>query len=88
LKKMLNLDWKKNPQAAFAATLIGRNCGDRARDIDEGLRNLITDKLKISKCPSPWLEMIEHYKELDEKEKNQFFGEALPPGLKLIHDDR
>jgi hypothetical protein len=29
--------------------------------------------------------MVEHYKELDEKEEQQVFGEALPPGLKLIN---
>lgn len=38
LKIILLQDWKKTPQAAFAATLIARNSGDRARDIDELLR--------------------------------------------------
>jgi molecular chaperone DnaK (HSP70) len=85
LVTLLTQDWKKIPQAAFAATLICRKSGDRARDIDERLRMQIMDKLKISKAPYPWLEMVEHYKELDEKETDQFFGEALPPGLKLIH---
>lgn len=85
LEKMLTLDWKKNAQAAFSATLISRKCGDRARDIDERSRKIIMDKLKTSKCPNPWISMVEQYIELDEKEENQFFGEALPPGLKLIH---
>ncbi len=85
LINVLKQDWKKNPHCAFAATLISRNSGDRTRDIDGTFRMLITDKLKISKTPYPWLEMVEHYKELDEKEENQFFGEDLPPGLKLIH---
>lgn len=82
---LLTEDWKKNPQAAFAATLISRKSGDRVRDINESLRMQIMDKLKISKTPYPWLEMVQHYKELDEKETDQFFGETLPPGLKLIH---
>ena len=82
---LLTEDWKKNPQTAFAATLISRKSGDRVRDIDESLRMQIMDKLKISKTPYPWLEMVGQYKELDEKEENQFFGESLPPGLKLIH---
>ena len=29
--------------------------------------------------------MVEQVRELDEKEEKQLFGEALPPGLKLIH---
>jgi hypothetical protein len=30
--------------------------------------------------------MVEQVKVLDEKEEKQIFGEALPPGLKLIDD--
>ncbi|WP_411725848.1 Hsp70 family protein [Methyloglobulus sp.] len=87
LATLLTQDWKKTPQAAFAATLICRKSGDRVRDIDGLLRMQIMDKLKSSKMPYPWLDMVEHHKELDEKETDQFFGEALPPGLKLIHTD-
>jgi hypothetical protein len=85
LGTLLLQDWKKISQAAFAATLIGRKSDDRVRDIDETLRIQIMDKLKANKSPQPWLDMVEHYKELDEKEENQFFGETLPPGLKLIN---
>ncbi|MGZ8165325.1 MAG: hypothetical protein ACXW04_07565, partial [Methylobacter sp.] len=67
-----------------AATLISRMSGDRARDIDEIMRRQIIEKLKLSKAPSSWIDMVEHIKELDEKEEKQIFGEALPPGLKLI----
>ena len=84
LQTMLDQDWKKNPQAAFAATLVSRNCGDRARDIDEPLRKAVVEKLKSSKNPQAWLAMVEHCIELAEKEESQFFGETLPPGLKLI----
>ena len=44
----------------------------------------IIEKLKQSKAPVSWIEMVEQYKELDEKAEKQMFGEALPPGLKLI----
>jgi molecular chaperone DnaK (HSP70) len=81
---LLAHDWKKNTTIAFAATLISRNSGDRARDIDEDVRLQIINKLKMSKMPYSWLDMVENYKELDEQETNQFFGEALPPGLKLL----
>lgn len=84
LRQILPEDWKKIPQAGFAATLISRMSGDRARDIDEKMRRQIIGKLKLSKAPSSWIEMVEHVKELDEKEEKQIFGEALPPGLKLI----
>ncbi|MDP1773994.1 MAG: Hsp70 family protein [Methylobacter sp.] len=86
LKQMLAVDWKKIPQAAFAATLIARMSGDRARDIDEAMRGQIIEKLKLSKAPASWIDMVEQLKELDEKEEKQIFGEALPPGLKLINE--
>jgi hypothetical protein len=86
LEQMLAVDWKKIPQAGFAATLIARMSGDRARDIDEAMRRHIIEKLKLSKAPASWIEMVEQQKELDEKEEKQIFGEALPPGLKLINE--
>lgn len=84
LQQILKVDWKKVPQAGFAATLIGRVSGDRARDLDEAVRMQIVEKLKVSKAPVSWIAMVEAYKELDETEEKQVFGEALPPGLKLI----
>lgn len=85
LQQMLAVDWKKIPQAGFAATLIARMSGDRARDIDDAMRLQVIEKLKLSKAPASWIDMVEQVKELDEKEEKQIFGEALPPGLKLIN---
>ena len=87
LTQMLTVDWQKTPQAGFAATLIARMSGDRARDIDETMRLQIIAKLKHSKAPSSWIDRVEQVKELDEKEEQQIFGEALPPGLKLINNE-
>ncbi|WP_349431539.1 Hsp70 family protein [Methylomarinum sp. Ch1-1] len=84
LEQVLTVDWKKVPQAGFAATMIARMSGDRARDIDDAMRQKVIDKLKASKAPSSWVGMVEEFKELDEQEEKQIFGEALPPGLKLV----
>lgn len=84
LQQILEADWKKTPQAGFAATLIARMSGDRARDIDTEVREQVIAKLKASKAPSSWVEMVEAVKELDAAEEKQIFGEALPPGLTLI----
>jgi molecular chaperone DnaK (HSP70) len=86
LQSVLAEDWKKSPHIGFAATLMARMSGDRARDIDDNLRLQIIEKLKLSKAPTSWLEVVEQVKELDEKEEKQLFGEALPPGLKLINE--
>jgi len=84
LKEIKQKDWKKSPQAGFAATLISRKSGDRARELDENVRAEVIAQLKLSKAPASWVSMVEEFKQLDEKEEKQIFGEALPPGLKLL----
>lgn len=84
LQQLLKADWKKLTQAGFAATLLARRCDDRARDIDDSLREQVIDKLKQAKSPVSWIDMVAEFKQLDEQQEKQVFGEALPPGLKLI----
>ncbi|MDD2760150.1 MAG: molecular chaperone DnaK, partial [Methylomonas sp.] len=84
LGQLLKADWKKQPQAGFAVTLLARRCDDRARDIDDDLRRQVLDKLKQAKAAVSWQDMVAEYKQLDESEEKQIFGEALPPGLRLI----
>ncbi|WP_031435511.1 Hsp70 family protein [Methylomarinum vadi] len=84
LEQLLTVDWKKVPQAGFAATMIARNSGDRARDIDDDMREQVLDKMRSSKLPSSWIAMVEEFTQLDEQQEKQIYGEALPPGLKLI----
>jgi len=84
LPTILKHDWKKNRQAAFAAVLMTRMCGDRSRDIDDQWRTKVVKKLVQIKAPESWIEMIETVKELDEAETKKVYGEGLPAGLKLI----
>ncbi len=84
LQEIMTQDWKKIPQSAFAATLIARMSGDRARDIDSSTRQKVIEQLKSAKVPQAWIDMVEQFKELDSAEEKQMFGETLPPGLKLI----
>ena len=86
LNQTLAVDWKKTPQAGFAATLMTRMSGDRTRDINTEQRKQVVEKLKTSKAPLSWIQMVTEVKELNEQEEKQVFGEALPPGLKLIGD--
>lgn len=84
LQQLLMIDWKKTPQIGFAAMLMARMSNDRARDIEPELRTAIVEKLKLSKAPASWIEMVESYRELDAAEEKQILGEALPPGLTLL----
>ena len=84
LQQLLKEDWRKTPQIGFAAMLMTRMSGDRVRDVSDTMRQQVLEKLKTSKAPASWLEMVEQVKELSEKEEKQIFGEALPAGLKLV----
>ncbi|WP_347988726.1 Hsp70 family protein [Methylomonas sp. AM2-LC] len=84
LQKLLTVDWKKQPQAGFAATLLARRCDDRVRDIDDALRVGVLDKLKQTKAPATWQDMVAEFTQLDAQQEKQVFGEALPPGLRLL----
>ncbi len=84
LRQCLTVDWKKIPQAGFAASLMARMTGDRVRDINTELREQVIEELKISKAPVSWIQMVMEVIELDEQKEKQVFGEALPPGLKLL----
>jgi len=70
--------------AAFAATLLTRLSGDRERDLNETLRTQVIQRLRAAKAPASWLHMIEEVVELDEVDTGRVFGEALPPGLRLV----
>ena len=80
----MELDWKAVTPAAFAATLLARLSGDRERDLDEAVRWRVVQRLRATKAPVSWLRMIEEVVELDEVDTGRVFGEALPPGLRLV----
>ncbi len=84
LERVLALDWKAVTAAAFAATLLARCSGDRERDLDERLRTRVLQRLRATKAPASWLRMVEEVVELDEADAGRVFGEALPPGLRLV----
>lgn len=85
LPQLLSIDWKKNPQAAFAVVLMSRMSGDRSRDLDADWRAKIIKQLTIVKAADSWIEMVASVKELNEAETKRVFGEGLPVGLKLIN---
>ena len=85
LESVLRRDFRKEPQAAFAATLLARMCGDRERDIDPLLRQHVIESLRAGRAPESWIAMVAEYQELTEADEQRCYGEALPPGLRLIH---
>jgi hypothetical protein len=84
LESVLRRDFRKEPPAAFAAALLARMSGDRERDIDAGLRLRVIDALRAGRAPESWVAMVADCQSLSEADEQRLFGEALPPGLRLI----
>ncbi len=84
LSTIFDIDWKKVTTAGFAATLLARMTGDRERDVGTDMRAKVIERLRIAKAPESWMGMVKEVKELDEADEKRIFGEALPPGLKLL----
>jgi hypothetical protein len=84
LESLLKLDWKRIEPAGFAAAHIARKTGDRSRDIGEPLREQVAQKLAASGAPPSWAAMVREVVELDQASTTRMFGDALPPGLKLL----
>ncbi|RUM53461.1 MAG: molecular chaperone DnaK [Methylococcus sp.] len=81
---LLGQDWKKSPHIGFAATILGRLSGDRERDLNLVERDKILSMLQENRAPKSWARLIEEVTELEESDAKRIFGEALPPGLKLL----
>ncbi|HPP46941.1 MAG TPA: molecular chaperone DnaK, partial [Accumulibacter sp.] len=86
LDVVLAQDWKKIEPAAFAATQIARLTGDRTRDLSDDVRQTVLRRLQAMGANPAWREQIETVVELDKADERRAFGEALPSGLRLLHE--
>jgi hypothetical protein len=84
LEQVLKADWREIPTAPFAAVQLARITGDRARDVPDGLRADVAQKLERFGARPAWIAMVRALVEVDDAQRGEFFGEALPPGLRLF----
>ena len=84
LQAVLALDWKVVEPAAFAAAQLARLTGDRARDLAPELRDEVARRLAALRAPQSWITMVREVVSLDDADRRRSFGEALPPGLRLL----
>ncbi|MFH1130504.1 MAG: Hsp70 family protein [Pseudomonadota bacterium] len=86
LDRIMGLDWSKYKGVVLAAVQMARLCGSEDRDIDEKLRTALITRLKENNCADQLLKMVSEITVLKEQEKAQFFGDALPAGLRMKTD--
>jgi molecular chaperone DnaK (HSP70) len=84
LTELMQLDWKRIEPAGFAAAHLARKTGDRTRDIDDDVRAQVLLRLASAGAPASWSAQVRDVVELDQESSTRMFGDALPPGLKLL----
>ncbi len=84
LRAVLVLDFRTVEPAAFAATMLARRSGDRARDIDSALAAESARRLRAHGAPEAWAKLVEEVAVLGDDTVARLLGESLPPGLSLV----
>lgn len=84
IEALLALDWRFMPAAALACVHLARRTGDRSRDVDEALRERLLQRLAEAGVAGHWIDLVREVRALDEAAEQQAYGEALPPGLRLL----
>jgi hypothetical protein len=77
---------RESADAIFALGQLGRVSGDRARDLDEPLRARILARLAELGADETTLRPVREYHELETEQQGQALGDALPVGLRLVHE--
>ncbi len=77
---------REKADAAFALSQLARVSGDRARDLDDSLRNRVLDRLVELGADEATIHPVREYHELEVAQQGQALGDALPVGLRLRAD--
>jgi molecular chaperone DnaK (HSP70) len=84
LDHLLREKWDLVPTAAHAAVQLARRTGDRARDVNERVRREVEERLVALGADEAWVRAVQEVVPVEESERAAFFGDALPPGLRLV----
>ncbi len=84
LDHLLREKWSAVPTAGQAAVRLSRRTGDRARDVAESVRREVEQRLVAAGASEAWLRSVREVVPVEESERAALFGDALPPGLRLV----
>ena len=77
---------RETADAIFALGQLARVAGDRARDLDESLRQEVLARLTELGADETALRPVREYHELETAQQVQALGDSLPIGLRLLSD--
>ncbi len=77
---------REKSDAIFALAQLARVAGDRARDLDDTLREAVLKRLIELGADESVLRPVREFHELEQAQQVQAFGDSLPIGLRLVGD--
>jgi molecular chaperone DnaK (HSP70) len=84
---LLTWDWPEPDKAAFALAQLARRTGDRARDLDDALRERVADVVRGLPGGERAALLVEQVIALEAREERVALGDTLPSGLRLRDRD-
>jgi hypothetical protein len=87
LERLLQIKWYKAEAIAFAVVQIARCTGDRARDLDEPLRQKVAERLASFPSGQRWAGQVLEVVPLEAREQARIFDESLPAGLQIRRNE-
>lgn len=86
IRRLLAAEWRLPEDTAQALAQLARRTGDRERDIDEGLRIEVGERLERAGPFARARQLVLEGGELERKEESEAFGESLPVGLVVVEE--
>ena len=77
---------RETGDAIFALAQLARVANDRARDLDDSLRQTVIARLIDLGADETDLKPVREYHELESAQQVQALGDSLPIGLRLVRE--
>ncbi|MFO0754306.1 MAG: Hsp70 family protein [Thermodesulfovibrionales bacterium] len=86
IASLLNMPWPHPGDAVHALAQMARKTGDRSRDIEEGLRARVIERISAYPWALRSVRQLQETVSLEWEDEKSIFGESLPEGLSLAGD--
>jgi hypothetical protein len=87
VEQLLRSEWQNPETLGFAVVQLARCTGDRSRDLEEGLRQRVAQKLSALPSGERRARQVLEVVTLETREQAQILDESLPVGLRIRNED-
>ena len=84
LEHLLSEAWEEAPTAPLSALRMARCTGDRARDVNETLRERVATRLELVAASPQWAQAVRQHVPIERGSDVEVYGEDLPVGLRML----